>query len=247
MIGKVVHGKSFRGCVLYCMEKEHAEVLDCYGVRMESAEMAIRDFNRVKSLNTRLEKAVWHTAISFAPEDTIDNELMVKVARDYIEKIGLGNSQYLVIRHKDTSHQHLHIVANRITLQGDTVSDRFSMNRSASICDELELKYNLTVARGHGQGRKKDKVPVLQKAKKDIRIVMAKGLDQGINSWQHLERYLKSKDVELQFQKQSTGRINGISFRMGEISVKGSAVDRAFSYQRLDKRFNAKKSIELGL
>lgn len=38
MIGKVMTGKSFGGCVRYVVEKAEARILDGQGVRLDSAE-----------------------------------------------------------------------------------------------------------------------------------------------------------------------------------------------------------------
>lgn len=238
MIGQTMIGKSFGGCVRYTMEKEGAEVLDQSGVRSESPEAATQDFNAIRKQNPNVQKAVWHTTISFAYTDNVDNEKMREIASDYVERSGLKDSQYLVVRHHDTKHQHMHIVANRVTYDGQTVSDRFSKNRTARICDELEEKYDLTVAREQGKTRDlvNDKVPTRKELKMEINEVVKLSLEQGSADWKALETDLRTKGIEIKYQQQSTGRINGVSFKKGSEAIKGSAVDKSFSYGRLNKQ-----------
>ncbi|MDA0195868.1 MAG: hypothetical protein O2951_12615 [Bacteroidetes bacterium] len=67
-----------------------------------------------------------------------------------------------------------------------------------------------------------------------------------IPSFDELIEDLKQKKIEVNFQKQKTGRINGIMFRYKGLSMKGSAIDRSFSYGRLAKELsqNAKRNQE---
>jgi hypothetical protein len=48
------------------------------------------------------------------------------------------------VEHSDTSHQHVHIVANRISFEGKTnVSDSNSYKRMADFCRKMEQQYHL--------------------------------------------------------------------------------------------------------
>ena len=90
-----------------------------------------------------------HTSISFAYEDNVSNELMREIAREYVNRIGLKGHQYLVVKHNDSKHQHLHIVANRVGYDGSITSHKWCKNRTARLCDQLEQEYQSTVARRH--------------------------------------------------------------------------------------------------
>ncbi|WP_366519929.1 relaxase/mobilization nuclease domain-containing protein [Halodesulfovibrio sp.] len=37
--------------------------------------------------------------------------------------MGFSNSQYVVVRHNDTEHDHIHIIANRVSMDGAVVSE----------------------------------------------------------------------------------------------------------------------------
>ena len=64
MIGKVITGKSFGGCVRYVLEKENAVILDAAGVRVQHASQIINDFNLQRKFNPDLGKAVGHIVLS---------------------------------------------------------------------------------------------------------------------------------------------------------------------------------------
>jgi len=153
MIGKISIGKSFGGCIRYCLEDKldkkqqftfvnRAEVLEynlCFGNKHELT----RQFNEVRQLNQRVSKPVMHFSISFAPEENIPREKLLDMTKECALKFGFENNQYLSVYHKDTNHQHLHIVANRIGLDGKTVSDSQSYKKIAEYCRKMELKHEL--------------------------------------------------------------------------------------------------------
>jgi hypothetical protein len=150
MIGKIILGKGFGGCISYCLgnkdktlnKPERAEVLyfnQCYG----NTHQLIRQFNEVRQLNKRIEKPVWHTTLSFTDELTKQNK--IDIANKFAAEFGFSYNQYLVIEHNDTpTHAHLHIVANRVGFDGKTVSDSNNYKRMAEFCRKIEQEYQLT-------------------------------------------------------------------------------------------------------
>lgn len=162
MIGKISIGRSFKGCILYCLEdkkldlkrqlkqeymvqpimKERAEVVHynlCYGSKHE----LIKQFNEVRQLNLKLSKPVLHISLSLAPEDVLQEGKMTEMAEECATKMGFENNQYIAIYHKDTNHQHLHIVVNRVGFDGKTVSDSHNYKKIAEYCRRMEQKLQL--------------------------------------------------------------------------------------------------------
>ncbi len=246
MIGKVSIGKSFGGVVRYVMEKDHAEVLDMSGVRSENPTVATKDFNAIRSQKPEIKNAVWHTSISFAEADKLTNEDMKKIASDYLEKTGLDKHQYLVVRHHDTAHEHIHIVSNRIGYDGAVASDKWCKNRTANVCDKLEVKYGLTIARNQGKPKvvSQDKIKVIKEVKNKVKSAIQECLDKGVHDFKSLKVELGKKSIEMNLQIQTTGRVNGISFEKDGIAIKGSAIDKSYSYRGLSKQMEMNKGIE---
>ena len=76
MIGKIKIGKSFRGCINYCLDKKQAEVLAynyCYGQKKE----LIEQFNDVRNLNQKLSSPVQHMTLSLPPGEKISKEKLI--------------------------------------------------------------------------------------------------------------------------------------------------------------------------
>ena len=247
MIGKVSIGKTFKGCVNYVMGKDGAEVLYAHGVRSESILYATRDFDAVRKQNPGISNAVWHTSISFAHQDKVDDKLMLDVAHDYLKQLNLDSNQYLVVKHTDTRHQHMHIISNRVGFEGNVVSDRWCKNRTARACDLMEEKYNLTVAREQGKSVSNDKRGDVKKAKEEVSTAINQSLKSGISDYTTLKKDLNEKGIDLQLQKQSTGRINGVTFKKGDLILKGSAIGKEFSYKHLLQSLEKNQSKDNGL
>lgn len=142
MIGKIIIGKSFRGCISYCLDKKEAELLNtnlCYGNKKE----LIEQFNEVRRLNQNLSKPVQHITISLAKGERLNQSSLVSIAEDCARDLGFEKNQYIVIAHHDTGHQHIHIVANRVSFDGKTVKDNHNYRKIAVYCRKMEEKHGL--------------------------------------------------------------------------------------------------------
>src|SRR5664280_1429835 len=153
MIGKIITGKSFSGCISYCLEdkllrsqevafKNRAEILQfnqCFGNKKE----LIQQFNEVRWLNPNLSKPVLHITLSVAPNEKLDKGTWSEIVADCAKYFGFENNQFMAVSHADTSHQHLHIIANRIGFDKKTVSDSNNYKKMSAYCREMEQKYSL--------------------------------------------------------------------------------------------------------
>src|SRR5687767_605484 len=124
MIGKITMGKSFRGCISYCLEdkllqskevafENRSEVImfnQCFGNKKE----LIEQFNEVRQLNPNLSKPVLHITLSLAPDEKLDKGTLCKMIEDCAKDFGFDKNQFIAVSHIDTRHLHLHIVANRV-------------------------------------------------------------------------------------------------------------------------------------
>lgn len=217
MIGKAINGKSFGGCVNYCLDEQKSpEILDVNGIMVGSKKEITQQFNAIRKLRSQVSKAVWHTPIAFALSDKVDNQLMRTIARDYIKQMKLMNNQYLVVRHNDTKHPHMHLIINRIGYDGEAVSDGFNSVRTLKVMQKFEKKYGLTIAIEQGNIRKltiKDQIESALKRRESF--------DQAIQK-------IKALGYEVSINKTSKGMLNGVSFKHQDdkIIYKASQIDR---------------------
>jgi hypothetical protein len=223
------------------MTKKGAEILFAHGVRTDTILNTSNDFESIQKLKHKLKNTIVHTSISFPYEDSskLTNAKMEAIGRRFLEKLGLENHQTLCVRHNDSKHFHFHLINNRLGWDGKVYSDSFLKNRAAMACDELEVEFDLTVARGHGQTIK-HKWNEKNAVKEEISSAINEGLAKGVSSFKELGLHLKPYGIEMKIQYHKNQQVNGLSFRKGEIALKGSAIDKRFSYKRISKQMAPK-------
>lgn len=153
MIGKIKKGKSFGGCIRYVMGKDNAEIIDSDGVLLENIREITASFNYQRELNPKIKQPVGHIALSFKPEDKalLTDEFMAKIAREYMELMGIRNTQFILVRHHNTDNPHCHLVYNRIGYDGKVISSQGDYKRNEIATKLLKNKYGLTYAEDKGK------------------------------------------------------------------------------------------------
>jgi DNA-binding transcriptional MerR regulator len=248
MIGKITIGKSFKGCILYCLNdklqdakqeqvmKDRAEILlfnQCYGNQKE----LIQQFNDVRQLNSKLAKPVLHITLSLIPGEQLPKEKLVEMCQDCAKDMGFENNQYVAIHHKDTSHQHLHIVANRIGFDKRTVSDSNNFQKIANYCRRMELKFNLTPVLSPRKflRKKQRQIPRQDTRKEQLKNNIQKTLQQ-VDNYPQFGQVMKALGYEVV-------KARGISFIDDKkVKIKGSEV--GFSLMKIEKILALKQQTE---
>ena len=236
MIAKIMKGSGFKGVINYILDtKKGTELIDSSGVRTDSTSHIIRSFIDQTKLNPRVGKVVGHISLSFSVQDSpkLNNEWMVKVAREYMEKMGIKDTQYIIGRHFDKEHPHIHIAFNRIDNNGKTISDRNDRFRSEKICKELTTKYGLYFATGK-EKVKEHRLKEPDKTKYEIYQALKTEIAR-CKDWKNLLAHLKKQDIDARFKyKGNSQEVQGIIFEKNGYHFNGSKVNRSFSYSKID-------------
>ncbi|WP_159522478.1 relaxase/mobilization nuclease domain-containing protein [Sunxiuqinia indica] len=235
MMAKIVKGQDFRGVVNYVLDKEKGtQLLESQGVRLKDRESIIQSFAFQSEMNPRIKKPVGHISLDFSAKDKqkLDNRLMVEVSREYMQRMGIENTQYIVARHYDKEHPHVHLIFNRVDNTGRTISDRNDRYRSEKICKELTTKYGLYFAKGK-ENVKVQRLKEPDKTKYEIYEAL-KNLIPQCQNWDHVIGRLKEQNITVDFKfRGKTSEIQGVSFIKNGYSFNGSKVDRQFSYSKI--------------
>lgn len=238
MIAKNIKGKSFKGCVNYVMN-DTAELLEAESVFTDNTKSMIRSFAMQRSGRKEIKQPVGHIPISFSPEDKsrMTNDFMLQLAKEYMQDMGIKNTQYIIVRHHNTDNDHLHIVYNRIDNDLKLISVNNDYKRNIKVCKKLKDKYSLTYGKGK-ENVKREKLDNSDKVKYLLYDVI-KAILPYCTSEKEFQDYLQSKGVNVEFKlKRTTGDIEGISFNYANASFKGSQIDRKFSFGNLKREFN---------
>jgi hypothetical protein len=237
MMGKVMTGRSFGGCVRYNLQKPDAILLESQGLRSDDMHKIIDDFNLQRKLNTGLGKAVGHIALSWSAEDKkrLSSDNMAEVARLYMQQMGIADTQYLIVQHNDRPHPHLHIVYNRVDDFGKTISDQFQKQRNAKICKDITLTYGYHYAGGKEKVNR-ERLNGADALKYELYDHITNSIGKAKN-WHQLKQFLDKQDISTLFKyKSGTKEIQGVSFSMYDVQMKGSQIDRSLSYSSINKQ-----------
>ena len=262
MIGKIISGSSFAGTVGYVI-KEQSRILSAEGVTPPDIREMVQDFKDQTLLNPRIKNAVGHISLSFSPKDGVrmTDALMLDIAKEYMQRMEITDTQYLLVRHLDQPHPHCHLVYNRIGNNGQTISDKNIKIRNAKVCRALTEKYGLHLAPGKESVRR-EYLREPDKTKYEIYDAIKTSLPN-FGNWNDLELRLKEQGISMRYKycgstNQKQGVLfskNGFEFsgsntctfsRLGKDRTssallsayrKSSKIDRQFSYSKLNRHF----------
>jgi Relaxase/Mobilisation nuclease domain len=109
-----------------------------------NARALAREFKISRQLNPEADRVVYHASLSLPDNERLDEPTWNELANRYLEEMGFDSNQYVVYRHSNTQHDHIHICASRIRLDnGKIVHDSWDYKRSETIIRQLERDYSL--------------------------------------------------------------------------------------------------------
>ena len=243
MIGKIVKGTSFSGCVNYVLKEDKSRLLKAVGVYGSPEEIA-EQFELQTLLNDKVKNKVGHISLSFSAEDgdriRDDDGLMLRIAHDYMKLMGIANTQFIIARHTDRDHPHCHIVYNRVDNDGRTISDKNDRYRNEKVCKMLTARYRLHFAEG------KEHINFMRLRRHDkVKYFIYHALKREVpnaRSWSELRLALRRYGIDTQWkQSRTTGEMQGVKFTCDQLTFSGSKIDRQFSFLNIDQelRYNA--------
>lgn len=249
MIAKQIIGKDFYGLLAYNQKKVELGEAVILGANIDlgSAVEMTEDFNIVRELRPRLGRAVYHVSLNLAPEEQLSDSEFLSLGEDYLKEMGFDDNQYIIFRHNDQSHQHIHIVANRVKLSGALVSDSKDYERSERLVRKLEKKYGLselpdmTVDREAALTQKEIEKSV-RTGNPPIRSMLQHQVREALKHSANIEEFihqLLARDIRTRFNiSKTTGRVSGISFKYEGVIYKGSSLGRKYSWNNIIKQID---------
>ncbi len=243
MIAKLVKGKGFRGALEYDLREQKGHILDTNMGGDNPRELA-REFGAVRALRPNLTKAVCHVSISLPPDDKLTDDQWKDVAGKYLEGMGFKDSQYVVTKHTDTEHPHIHILANRVSMNGEVVNDSRDYQRQEAIMRRLEREYGLKEVTPSREAERRAPTKgeiecAVRTGKPSAKMALQNLVDKTLHNqpdYAEFTRRLEKSGVEALPNVASTGRISGISYRHNGIIMKGSDLGKGYSWAGLQKR-----------
>ena len=245
MMAKITKGRDFGGAVRYVtQDKKDAKILDSKGLLTTDKQSIINSFRLQSQLRPDVKVMVGHISLDFSKEnvDKVDDNLMRKVADDYMRRMHIQNTQYILVRHFDREHPHCHIVFNRIDNNGHLISDKNDRVRSAKICKELTAKYDLHMAQGKDHVHR-ERLRGTDAVKYQIYDALEAVVPRSKN-WKELEAALKKQGISMAFTyRGTTTDIQGVTFEKDGLHFNGSKIDRKYSFSKISAELSKNAKI----
>ncbi|AKK71341.1 relaxase [Chryseobacterium gallinarum] len=154
MIAKIGHGSRIYGALVYNHSKvldNRAEILHLHNMLETpdgkySAAQLFSSFLPHLAANRKTEKTAVHISLNPDPGDKVTDEEFIRIADEYMLKMGYGNQPYVVFKHNDIERTHIHVVSTSVDKNGVKIPDAFEKKRSMQACREIEKKFNLIPA-----------------------------------------------------------------------------------------------------
>lgn len=244
MIAKMVKGRGFRGALEYNLAAEKGRIIDGNMAGQTPRELAA-EFGEIRKLRPNLGKAVMHVSLSVAPGEELTDEQWRQIGQRYLRGMGFTNNQFLVVRHTDTEHGHIHILANRITHAGEVVSDGQDYKRQETILREIERDYGLQrVAPSSEAERKAPTKGEIERALRTEQPSTRQQLQQlcdaaakECHSFTEYQERLEAVGVEVVPVVQMGGaKLSGLLYRLDGVVMKGSDLGKGYTAAGIQKR-----------
>ncbi|MEG4293727.1 relaxase/mobilization nuclease domain-containing protein [Microcoleus sp. C2C3] len=247
MIGKQIKGTGFRGCLNYVLGKKDAALIGGTMCGQTPEELAA-EFAIARQLRPNLKVAVFHATLSVDSteklEDSEENDQRwLTIAANYMKAMEFDNNQYAVVKHSDTEHDHIHIVASRICLDGGVVDDSWDYYKSQETIRQLERSYNLETVTPSWETDKRAQTTgehryLQSKGNKSVRVQLQDLIDevtQDNPSMPEFVERLQQQGVEVQVTRTGIGLSKGISYNLDGVALSGTQLGKAYTFCGLQK------------
>ena len=142
----------------------------------------------------------------------------------------------MIVKHIDENHSHVHILANLVNDNGETIKDNWIGLKGKKIAQRLTKKYglkeavskNISLVNLEALNEKEANRYIIYQAILE-NLPLSRSIDE-------LKEKLSKENIETLYKyKGQTNELQGISFKIGDYKYKGSEVDRKFSINNLQK------------
>ena len=185
---------------------------------------------------------VGHISLDFHPDDTpkMTDELMTEVAQDYMKKMGLTNTPYIVVRHYDKAHPHCHIVFSRVDYDGKILTQTTNFKKNERVCKALNLKHRLI------QGKSKLNTDVSKlRGKEKVRYQLVRDIASiyitpSVTDWNSYVDLLRRNGITVREKIGKSGRVN-LYYGVGKHEFWYKKLDPFLSRENLEQKFRARR------
>lgn len=208
----------------------------------EGRKAMAEDIARPSRQRKPITDPVGHISLDFHPDDKpkMTDELMTEVAQDYMKKMGLTNTPYIVVRHYDKAHPHCHIVFSRVDYDGKILTQTTNFKKNERVCKALNLKHRLI------QGKSKLNTDVSKlRGKEKVRYQLVHDIARvylapSVTDWNSYVALLRRNGISVKEKIGKSGRVN-LYYGVGKQEFWYKKLDPFFSRENLELKFKARR------
>ncbi|MDN3548793.1 relaxase/mobilization nuclease domain-containing protein [Mucilaginibacter aquaedulcis] len=154
MVAVIHQSTSLRNILNYNEQKVKAGLAVCLEAGFYPVDAADLNFNQklrrlemLTELNQRTKYNSVHISLNFDPSEKLPDDVLREIAEVYLDKLGFVGQPYLLYRHEDAGHPHLHMVTTNIQPDGKAIHlHNLGKRKSEPARKELEIRYGLMKA-----------------------------------------------------------------------------------------------------
>ncbi|WP_018612535.1 relaxase/mobilization nuclease domain-containing protein [Segetibacter koreensis] len=159
MVARIKRTQSLSRSLNYNEKKIEAGVAECIQAANYPKDLERLNFydklHRLEhqaQLNERVKANSVHISLNFHESDQLNKERLSAIAETYMKEIGFEQQPYLIYRHYDAGHPHIHIVSTNIQSDGSKIEmNNIGRNQSEVARKAIEIKFGLIKAEGRNQ------------------------------------------------------------------------------------------------
>ncbi|MBS1666305.1 MAG: relaxase/mobilization nuclease domain-containing protein [Bacteroidetes bacterium] len=151
MVAKITIPKSLEAALNYNEKKVQKGVAQCLyaGNYLKDADQLnfyqkMDGFETNNRLNKMATTKTLHASLNFDPSEKLSNDKLIEIASAYMDRIGFGTQPFLIYKHEDAGHPHIHLVSTTIKDDGSRINTHnIGRNQSEKARKEIEQLYGL--------------------------------------------------------------------------------------------------------
>jgi hypothetical protein len=233
MIGKISKGRGFGGTCRYLLDPTKKPKIigtNIFSAHRSPTSIAM-EFRTWASVRPSVRRPVVHFPIAFAPEDgELDASVKVMISMEFLEKMGYGNCQYLIVEHsrndpdhpKDHDHDHLHILTTAVDFDERRVPDSFDRYKIQTVMRGIEADYGL-----RRMNCSWERGIQLQPDTKQVKERIEQTLEDRptLKAW--IDR-LEQDGISVRFNLSKTDRVQGIAYVVDDLAHEGRNLEMSW-------------------
>ena len=246
---KISRGGGFRGIAKYALGKGKGAEFVAGNVAGTTPRTLSSEFAVSRQLRPDVTRPVWHTSLALPEGERLADDQWRAVIDDYMDGMGFDrdNHQFFAVRHKDTNHDHVHVIASRIGLDGSVWHGKWEARKAIDLVQVLEERHGLIRTQGYYKKEEKGltsgetqmgKLIDGDPPKKRLQDLIKRAVENNPTAAQFAEKLVMS-GVEVRANISSTGKLSGFSFGLDGHSFKGSQLGPKFSWA--NKKYGLQK------